>query len=1151
MKLRLGVALALLVPVVACRAPEKPRPPTNPPSITSFTVDQQSVRRGATVTFNFTVERAKAVELVDQSGSAVAVTFDELTGVGSGKASPERSSFYVLRAEGEGGRDSAFVQVAVDAGLQSVFLVVVPQQVKPGERVDLIWSAAGGRNVRLSTSGQILSMMETGSATDTPMTTTTYTLSGERADGSLSQQSATVTVVPVVESFTATPPAAKPGEIITLAWKTAGAEQVEIVEATFGRLVSTSANAAMGTVDFVVPTFFADAGLVDAGAPDPLDGGDADGGAGDGGITDAGFMLPPVPIVREGFPLRFTLSARTVTPPQQVQRALDARVGQGPLIDLFEVPAFGTRGRPLTLSWRTTGAHRVEVLANGLPVYSPLAGVNTAAGTFSLGNFAADTTFTLVAYDFNGLQVSVTRTTRAVAPPRIVSFMAPMATATASMRITVTWTTADATFVTLRLKGGVAFFLEDGVNSVVNGTTQFTVPVKSTYQFEAWNAAGDRAVEERTIDVGAPVLFNVSPELLARGELTTMTWDVGVIAPTGIEGLIAPPPPVVANANAFDDLTQAPTARQLFFANRDDGLATITLPNGIVFPFATRQASTLHVSTNGFISFGPPAGALPVNADLGDVGYSGPSMLAPFWDDLELGVDGRVLWNVDDVVAPRRVTISWHKLKRVGVMGSELTFQVQLFENGKFIFVWKTLDGPGADGTSATIGAVDGVESYQGLVSFDSSTSAELAVDTERVWFSGSSEFSGTRQVRVRGPAILGFVAETATERIPIYGRARAFGSNDLVITEAMPAPLPSVIEGQWLELHNPGAEDLDVGGLRLETASAASNPFLIPDDTVVRAGQYYVMGQSLDSALNGDAGVRLDWPQGAVAMSTPDSVRLVLPTPLADAGTLVVSRLAWGGITSFLPDGGPAPDGGVEVGASVQPAELVLVRSGQPPYRCARTLSFGPPTQTGTPGAPNEQCFDYVLTEIPVAYEDVSAGSTPLTFASLDDGAVNLTLPAAFRYFGQTFNNARICTNGWISFVDTSATTFGNKTLPSSSAPIQTVAPFWDDLHMGTGAAYVARRGDRTIVQWKDTSRFGATSTDVYNFEVKLFDNGVIEFHYGSMVGGAFANGSSATRWIDDPTGNFALAISVNQPTTQPFTAFRYTPRALTGSTP
>ncbi len=1153
MKLRLGVVLALVISV-ACSTPEKPKPPPDPPAITSFTVDKQAIRRGEMVTFNFTVQRAKTIELVDQSGASVAATFDELAQTGTAKASPDRTSFYVLRAEGEGGRDTAFVQVAVDEGLQSVFLVVVPQQIRPGQRVDLIWSAAGGKNVRLTAGAQMLSTMESGSATESPMKTTTYTLTGERTDGSQSTQSATVTVVPVVESFTATPPAAKAGEKITLTWKTAGADQVVIEEASFGQLVSTSTDVAMGTADFIVPSFFADAGVFDAGVADAdagtQDGGLSDGGLSDGGVSDAGVGLPLVPVVRDGFPLRFTLTAKTVTPVQQVQRSVDARVGQGPVIDLFEAPAFGTRGRPLRLSWRTSGAARVQLLANGLPVYSPLAGVNTT-GSFQLGTFSAETTFTLAAFDFNGLQVSSTKTVKAVAPPRIVNFMAPMAAATASMRITVTWTTADAAFVMLRLKGGPAFFREDGINSVTNGTTQFTVPIKGTYLFEAWNAAGDFVSEERTIDVGAPVAFTVNPELLARGELTTMTWDVGVIQPTDLAGLINPPPAFATNPNAFDDLTMAPTARQLFFTNRDDGTATITLPNGFVFPFVTRQARQLTVSTNGFVAIGGGSDALPTNADLSDVGYNGPPLLAPFWDDLELGVDGRVLWNIDDVTAPRRLTISWHKLKRVGVPGSELTFQVQLFESGKFIFTWKTLDGPGADGSDATIGAVDAVDAYQGLVSYNSSTSAELAVDTERVWFSGNLESAGQRELRVRGPSVLGFVVETPTERIPVYGRARAFGPNDLVISEVMPAPLATITQGQWVEINNPGADDQDIGGLRLESTSGAMNPFVMPADTVITSKTFSVFGQSIDSSLNGDAGVRLEWTAGAVPLTLPDAVRLVLPTPLADGGTLVISRLAWGGLNSTLPDGGAAPDGGVDVGASVQTPENVLVRSGAPPFSCNRTRTFGPLAQIGTPGAANEDCFEYVLTEIPVNFEEIAIGNTGLiTSTTWDDSGADVTVPP-FTYFGQTFTNLRVVSNGWISFVPTTLTTFSNKTIPTDSAPFGTIAPFWDDLGDLSSASgsnvYWSRRAGVTIVEWYRVEQLG--DNDDMSFQIKLFDNGIIEFHYGTMISGSsanMANGNGATRWIENPAGTVALAISVNTPTVLPNTAFRFTPRAL-----
>ncbi|MCA2977604.1 MAG: lamin tail domain-containing protein, partial [Myxococcaceae bacterium] len=1020
MTFRSGVLPTLLFLLAACVVPEKPRPPPSPPAVTSFTVDRVAIRRGETVRFDFTVERAKAVELVDQLGASVPVTFDELTGVGSAQATPLRSAFYVLRAEGDGGRDGAFVQVAVDEGLKSVFLVVVPQQVRPGERVDLLWSATGGRNVRLTSGARTLSTAESGSTSEAPVATTSYSLSAERSDGSLSTQSATVVVVPVIETFTATPPAARQGETITLAWKTAGAETVIVEEATFGRLVSTATNAAMGTVDFVVPYFFADAGLVDAGVPAAADGGAAlDGGAtdagalADGGALDAGRQPPRVPAVRDGFPLRFTLRAQTATPAQETARAVDARVGQGPVIDFFEAPTHGTRGRPLALSWRTTGATRVEVRANGLTVYSPLPGVNTT-GTFRLGTFSADTSFTLVAFDFNGLEVSVTKLVKAVAAPRIIDFSAPQATATATMKVTVSWRTADTTFVLLRLEGGPAFFREDAMLSVANGSKQFLVPVKGTYVLEAYNLAGDRATEARTIDVSAPVLFSLSPDLLAKGEVTTLSWDVTQLNPTDMLGLPAAPPPVTPSSTAFDDLAMAPTARALFFANRDDDVATLTLPEGFTFPFVSRLATQVTVSTNGFVALGPSAPASPLNLDLSDPSYAGPPLLAPFWDDLDLGTQGRVLWSLDSAVAPRRLTIQWDKVRRAGVMGSELTFQVQVYESGEFLFAWKQLDGPGADGSDATIGAVDGVDAYQGLVSFNSATAAELAVGTDRSWFNNAPVTAGTRQFRLRDLSTLGFTLEAAGEYVPLYATARAFGVNDIIVTEAMPAPLPSLTAGQWVELRNTLPVRLDLAGLQLESASSASTPFIVPANTVVDAGAFLVVGQSTDAVENGDAGVGLAWTQGTVSLAAPDAVRLVVPTVLADGGTLVVSRLSWGERRSQLFDGGAVGDGGVPVfeGSSVQPPEAILVRSGAPPFSCPRLGTFGSPPQFGTPGAPNEECFPYALTEIPVDFEDVSSGPA-VAFPNNDDGAAQVPLSVPFPYFGQSFSQVRVCTNG------------------------------------------------------------------------------------------------------------------------------------------
>jgi hypothetical protein len=1168
MKLRFGVAPVLVLTVVGCRAPEKPKPPPNPPTITSFTVDQSSIRRGQPVTFNFTVERAKTVELIDQDGTALATSLNELSGVGSAQSTPARSSFYVLRAAGEGGRDSAFVQVAVDEGLQSVFLAVVPQRIRPGERVDLIWAASGGRNVQLRSGNRTISTLETGTTFETPMNSVTYTLSAERADGVVSTQTATVTVLPVVREFAATPPAARPGEKIVLSWKTSGADSLVLEEATFGRLVflAQAAQVADGSFEFVVPAFFADAGAFDSGVSS-ADAGAFDGGPTDGGLTDAGFAdagvvdggsgpgtRPSSVSVRDGFPLRFTLTAKSSLPDQEVQRTVNGRVGRGPSIDVFDVPPFGTRGETVNVSWQTTGAAQITLLANGLPVYSPPQGVDTS-GSFRLSPFAADTSFTLVAKDFSGASTQLTRLVKPVAAPRIVSFTAPTSSQSATMKVNVSWVTQDASFLLLRLKDGPAFFREDAMVSVNSGSRQFTVPKKGTYVLEAYNAAGQRAVAERTIDVLAPVIISTTPELLARGEITTLAWDVGLINPNDMLGLWdSQPPRLVQNSNSFDELTMLETSRTLFFADRDNGVATLSLPNGFAFPFVTRLARRLTVSTNGFVALEANAPSLPANADLSDVAYAGPPLLAPFWDDLDLSAEGSVLWNLDESIYPRRLTIQWNKVRRVGVVGSELTFQVQLFETGEFLFAWKTLSGPGADGAEATIGAIDAVDAFHAQVAFNSPSSAELVPNSERVFFSGNPQPNQSRSVRMRATSRLGFVLETPTEFIPVSATVRAFGPGDVTVSEAMPAPLSSVDAGKWVELRNPDSSPIDLSGLRLEAASSMTNSFFLPPGTTLDGGAFLVLGQSTLGERNGDAGVQIAWPPGSIQLSTPDTIRLVVPTPTADGGaTVVVGQLGWGNITTFFGDGGVAPDGGITIGVSTQPLDSnVILRTGA---QCEaanrpRRSTYGPPTQLGTPGRPNERCFEYALSSVPFAFDDISGRGSALGFDDNDEGEAILRLERPFPLFDRTVSRVFVNTNGFISLVSAStAVAFVNPIVPGSAPEYAgAIAPFWDDLEIpltrANAAGYALRLSDRTIVQWSHVATF--FGSEDFTFQVHLIDNGTVEFHYEDMVSASSTNrgnGNGATRWIERTDGNAAIASGVNAPTLVPRSAVRFTP--------
>jgi hypothetical protein len=1091
--------------------------------ITSFSVDKPKITRGESVAFTFAAERGKAASIIDQSGAEIPVTFDATAGTGTATATPSASSFYILHVDGDGGRDTAFVQVAVDEGLKSVFLVVVPQEVKAGQSVDVLWSAAGGKNVSVRAGQTNLSMDPTGSLTHTPARSTTYTLSAQKPDGSMLTASVDVKVKPVIRSFVASPPVARPGETITLRWSTAGGERVVVSEATFGQVADEATNVDLGSATFTVPYFQGDAGL------------DVDGGLG----PDAG--TPSVPPVRDGFPLRFTLTLSTAAPAQSVSRAIDGRVGQGPVIDTFDVPEFASRDRAQTISWQTTNAWRVELYADGLLVAAPRAG-QALDGSFTVPPISAVTEFTLVAYDYTGLSVSRSGTVTPVEPPGIVSFTTPPQVPSAGSPVAAAWQTTNATSVVIKVANGTNLFFTDVPNEVRMGTRDLRVASTTTFVLEAYNAAGDKVTATSTTSVTAPAGITFSPDPSPENTLITAQWDVSALGAIDLLGLPGNAPQVNMASSRFIDLDTVPAARTLYFEDVDDGTAEFTAPGGFVFPFVTTRASTFTASVNGVLVLGNRA-VTSNNADVGAAGYSGPALLAPFWDDLDLGSTGTVKYYLDGAHFPRTLIVQWSKVAISGASGTELTFQVQLSETGKFLFVYKTLTG--ADSDSATIGAVESPKTFQRALSHNAA--GAVAEGQETVWFANDlSRVAGTQALTLTRSRPFGFFVENASNQlIAVQGMPRVFAANSVLVNEAMPVPNAAVPQGQWIELFNTTDQTLDLDGLELVSGSGPAAPFTLRGLSL-DAGAYLVLGQSTDPTENGEANVSAAWGAGDLPLAAADSVTLRIP----GATPFTISSLSWS-------DG--SADGGVNSapGESVQPPEAAITASGR--LTCARTKTFGPAMQVGTPGAENETCFEYTLSPIPVAYEDVSASGTPL-FAfgvSIDETTpASFDLPAPFPYFGTARTRAWVSPNSWLAFTPQTSAVFSNRTTPSATSnPVGAIAPFWDD-NQNTATAsppnadsnvYWARRGNYTIVQWHRWRHFATSPADDLNFEVKLFDDGVIEFHYGTMVSGTtsnYADGNSATVWIERPDGSAALPIGRNQAVIAPNTAYRFTPK-------
>ena len=142
------------------------------------------------------------------------------------------------------------------------------------------------------------------------------------------------------------------------------------------------------------------------------------------------------------------------------------------------------------------------------------------------------------------------------------------------------------------------------------------------------------------------------------------------------------------------------------------------------------------------------------------------------------------------------------------------------------------------------------------------------------------------------------------------------------------------------------------------------------------------------------------------------------------------------------------------------------------------------------------------------------------------DDECWDLALPFAFPFFGNTYTNAKINSNGAISFGRErfADAAFLEKTF--LAAPI--VAAMWTDLTTGRGDIYVLSGRDEVTVCWK-AAHYG--SGGAANFSATLRSDGTISLIYGDgnegggVVGLSAGDGTTAVFSAKSGTGSMANA--------------------------
>ncbi|HEY8461328.1 MAG TPA: PxKF domain-containing protein, partial [Blastocatellia bacterium] len=137
--------------------------------------------------------------------------------------------------------------------------------------------------------------------------------------------------------------------------------------------------------------------------------------------------------------------------------------------------------------------------------------------------------------------------------------------------------------------------------------------------------------------------------------------------------------------------------------------ASVSIPIGFTFPFYGVNNTNVFVSSNGLLTFGA-ANTGFTNADL--TATPSQAAIAVFWDDQHAAggmPDSNVFFQVSGEGPNQRLTIQWNQVRFFsgGTAGDTLTYQVQLFADGRIQINYQDLESgaaAGNNGASATVG---------------------------------------------------------------------------------------------------------------------------------------------------------------------------------------------------------------------------------------------------------------------------------------------------------------------------------------------------------------------------------------------------------------------------------------------------------------
>jgi len=126
-------------------------------------------------------------------------------------------------------------------------------------------------------------------------------------------------------------------------------------------------------------------------------------------------------------------------------------------------------------------------------------------------------------------------------------------------------------------------------------------------------------------------------------------------------------------------------------------------------------------------------------------------------------------------------------------------------------------------------------------------------------------------------------------------------------------------------------------------------------------------------------------------------------------------------------------------------------------------------------------------------------SGTTSLNAAD-DQVSSAFNLGFTFDFYGQSFTQGRMATNGCLHFKTTGAYCSDYRPDPLTNQYTYTLLPFWTDLIRDNGSKMLAKSfSDKTVFGWYNLREYNRSNTD-NSFEVILWTNDTFEFRYGAL---------------------------------------------------